>query len=60
MTRDEAIMKLEELKIEVAARESLQHRMLGVIEHLVLYITDDGNDGRFPVDPPPIEEPEAN
>jgi hypothetical protein len=59
MTRDELRVELERISIERAAADSISHRLLGMLEHVILYITD-YNDGSLPVDPQPEEVKEPN
>ena len=32
-------IEIEKIKLEMASRDSVQHRMLGIIEHLVMSLT---------------------
>jgi len=40
MTKDEMLLKIEDMRIEYASRDAVTHRLLDVVGHLVMYICD--------------------
>lgn len=51
----QALTELDKYRIEVAARDVLMHRMLGLIEHMVTYLTSEDSEPK-----PPAPDPGVN